>query len=55
MAAYRFDIGKNRLTAQINVNNILDKEYYKSGQTWTRLRIPVGEPLMVLGSLRLEF
>ncbi|BBA32145.1 hypothetical protein sS8_0177 [Methylocaldum marinum] len=55
MAAYRFDIGKNRLTAQINVNNILDMEYYKSGQTWTRLRIPVGEPLMVLGSLRLEF
>jgi len=55
MAAYKWQIGKNRLTAQVNVNNILDKEYYKSGQTWTRLRIPAGEPLAVLGSLRLEF
>lgn len=55
MAAYKWEIGKSRLTAQVNVNNILDKEYYKSGQTWTRLRIPAGEPLAVLGSLRLEF
>ncbi|WP_020564059.1 TonB-dependent siderophore receptor [Methylosarcina fibrata] len=55
MAAYKWQIGKSRLTAQVNVNNILDKEYYKSGQTWTRLRIPAGEPLSVLGSLRLEF
>ena len=55
MAAYKWEIGKSRLTAQVNINNILDKEYYKSGQTWTRLRIPAGEPLSVLGSLRLEF
>jgi iron complex outermembrane recepter protein len=55
MAAYKWEIGKSRLTAQVNVNNILDKEYYKSGITSTSLRIPVGEPLGVLGSLRLEF
>jgi iron complex outermembrane receptor protein len=55
MAAYKWEIGKSRLTAQVNVNNILDKEYYKSGQSWTRLRIPAGEPLAVMGSLKLEF
>ncbi|NOQ35618.1 MAG: TonB-dependent siderophore receptor [Methylococcaceae bacterium] len=55
MAAYKIKIGETNLTAQVNVNNILDKTYYESGQTWTRLRIPAGEPLSVLGSLRLEF
>lgn len=53
MAAYKWDIGKHRLTAQVNVNNILDKEYYIS-TTGSRLRIQVGEPLSILGSLRLE-
>lgn len=53
MAAYRFDVGKTRLTAQLNVNNILDKEYYKSAVT--RLRIGLGEPLTFLGSIRVEF
>lgn len=54
MAAYKWDIGKSRLTAQVNVNNILDKEYYSS-TIGSRLNIPVAEPLSVLGSLKLEF
>ncbi|NOS75464.1 MAG: TonB-dependent siderophore receptor [Methyloglobulus sp.] len=54
MAAYKWDIGKSHLTAQVNVNNILDKEYYAS-TIGSRLRIQAAEPLSVLGSLKLEF
>ncbi|HYE37045.1 TonB-dependent receptor [Methylocaldum sp.] len=58
MAAYRFDVGPTRLTAQINVNNILDKTYFKAANTLDgapQAGITVGEPLTVLGSLRLEY
>lgn len=58
MAAYRFNIGKTRLTAQLNVNNILDKFYYKTTDVIDgnpRGRISVGEPLMLMGSIKLEY
>ncbi len=32
-AAYHHKLGGSRLTAQINVNNVLDKEYYKTTNT----------------------
>lgn len=58
MAAYRFKIGKTRLTTQLNVNNILDKQYYKNTDVIDgnpRGRISVGEPLTLMGSIKLEF
>lgn len=53
MAAYRFHLGPYRLTAQVNVNNILDKEYFKYART--RAWILPAEPLTVVGSLRMDF
>lgn len=58
MAAYRFNVGPTRLTAQVNVTNILDKTYFKATNMLDgapRAGITVGEPLTVLGSLRLEY
>ena len=58
MAAYRFEVAKSRLTAQLNVNNILDKKYYESVNTndgAPRGQILAAEPLTVLGSIRLEY
>jgi iron complex outermembrane receptor protein len=58
MAAYRFRVGPTRMTAQVNVDNILDKTYYKSTDIIDgnpRGRITVAEPLTVLGSIRLEY
>lgn len=58
MAAYRFDVGKSRLTAQVNINNILDKEYVEYSDTFngiSRFNIFPAEPLTVLGAIRLEF
>lgn len=57
-AAYGWSVGGSRLTAQININNLLDKEYFKVTNVLDgnpRLGILPGDPLTVLGSLRLEF
>lgn len=54
MVAYVQPIGKTRLTAQVNVYNLLDKEYYTGSTSW----IPtanVGTPLSAMGSLKLEY
>jgi iron complex outermembrane receptor protein len=54
MAAYRWQFGPSRLTAQVNINNILDKEYFASGSGFLDTAFPA-EPLTVLGSIRVEF
>ena len=58
-AAYKWDIGESRLTAQLNVRNILDKSYFSGANTFDGSprgygNIP-GEPLTFLGSLKLEY
>ncbi len=53
MAAYRWKIGGSRLTAQVNINNLLDKEYFVTGGNRNFIRF--GDPITVLGSLRLEY
>jgi len=52
MAAYRFNIGKTRLTAQVNVNNVSDTQYYIQRASWSN---NPADPLMAFGSLRLEY
>jgi iron complex outermembrane receptor protein len=54
MAAYRWFIGRSRLTAQVNVNNVLDKDYF-SHSTESRFGALPGQPLTVLGSVRFEY
>ena len=54
MAAYTLPLKKTRLTAQINVNNVLDKDYYQ-GSGYNRNSITTGEPITAMGSLRLQF
>jgi iron complex outermembrane receptor protein len=58
MAAYQFNVGPSRLTAQVNVNNILDKTYFVAANTLDgapRAGITVGEPLTVIGSIRIDY
>jgi iron complex outermembrane receptor protein len=54
-AAYYFKLGGSRLTAQVNVNNILDKEYFNASQFFCCSTLHPGEPLTVLGSIRVEY
>jgi iron complex outermembrane receptor protein len=51
-AAYRYRIGPTHLTAQVNLNNVTDTEYFIMR---SRANNQPAEPLTVLGSLRLEY
>jgi iron complex outermembrane receptor protein len=53
MAAYTPHIGQHKLTFQVNINNLLDKEYYASAGG--RNAIIPGSPIGVLGSVKYEF
>ncbi|MDD2863125.1 MAG: TonB-dependent receptor [Methylococcales bacterium] len=55
MAAYVKPIGKTRLTTQVNLNNVLDKEYYSGATTQGASNTITGNPLSVMGSLKLEY
>ncbi|OAI07386.1 hypothetical protein A1353_06820 [Methylomonas methanica] len=54
MLAYVQPIGKTRLTAQVNVYNLLDKEYYTGSTSWLPTA-NVGAPISAMGSLKLEY
>lgn len=51
-AAYRHGIGPTNLTAQLNLNNVTDAEYFILR---SRANNQPAEPLTVIGSLRLEY
>lgn len=55
-AAYHWKLGASRLTAQLNVKNILDKEYFFANEPVNGgSSLLPGEPLTVIGSLRIEY
>lgn len=54
MAAYTHKIGHDRLTAQLNINNLLDKDYYANSSGSNLSAFP-GAPISVFGSLKYEF
>ena len=54
MVSYIHPIGKTKMTLQLNVNNLLDKDYYANSSGGRPSIIP-GSPRSVLGSLKLEF
>jgi iron complex outermembrane recepter protein len=53
LAAYTWKLGPTWLTAQINVENLLDKEYFKN--VVSSSEIHPGAPRTFLGSLRIEY
>ncbi|WP_426994612.1 TonB-dependent siderophore receptor [Methylomonas sp. CM2] len=55
MAAYVKPIGKTRLTTQLNINNVLDKEYYAGATRQGASNTITGNPITVMGSLKLEY
>lgn len=55
MAAYDWKLSNSRLIAQININNLLDKDYYV-GSAFSRSNgVTPGFPITALGTLRLEY
>jgi iron complex outermembrane recepter protein len=53
LASYGLNVGKSRVTFQLNANNLLDKTYYTGTNTGSM--IGVGAPRTFLGSVRVEF
>ncbi len=58
-AAYKWNIKKTKVTAQFNLRNLLDKQYYAStdpdANVAPALGVAPGTPLMAIGSLKVEF
>ena len=58
-AAYKWNIKQTRVTAQFNIRNLLDKQYYEStdpnNNVAPALGVAPGAPLMAIGSLQVEF
>ncbi len=55
MTSYAMKVGKTRVTAQLNVNNLFDKHYFPSSIGFGRERIVVGMPRVFMGSIRVEY
>ncbi|MGZ4968246.1 MAG: TonB-dependent siderophore receptor [Methylobacter sp.] len=58
-AAYKWNIKKTRVTTQLNIRNLLDKQYYAStdpnSNVAPNLGVYPGAPLTAIGSIRVEF
>ncbi|VUZ84354.1 hypothetical protein MELA_00725 [Candidatus Methylomirabilis lanthanidiphila] len=60
-AAYRWQIGRSRLIARLNLYNLLDQRYFESSNITDpftripRLGIVPGAPLTVLGSIQVAY
>ncbi len=54
LSRYSWTLGSSRMTAQLNVDNLFNKEYFPSSFNG-RNRIDTGAPRTFLGSLRVEF
>lgn len=55
MASYRFKMGDAHMTAQINVNNLFDEDYYDGSGGTSRTYIYAAEPRTYVASLKIEF
>jgi len=55
LTSYAMKVGKTRVTAQLNINNLFDKEYFPSSSSGSLARIAVGMPRVFLGSVRVEY
>lgn len=54
LTSYSWKVGNSKLTTQLNVDNLLDKEYFPSA-AFSRNAIEVGSPRTFMGSVRVEY
>jgi iron complex outermembrane receptor protein len=55
MASYIFPLRKSNLTLQVNIRNLLDRNYFEASGEFLRGRIAPGSPLAVMSSIRFAF
>ena len=54
-AAYKLKLGDHKVTAQLNINNLLDKKYYVADPSQGRASVFQAEPLKATASVKFEF
>jgi iron complex outermembrane receptor protein len=62
LAAYSLNVGKSRVTAQLNVNNLLDKHYYSGLSSngvgligYKAAYADFGQPSTFMGSINVQY
>jgi iron complex outermembrane recepter protein len=61
LAAYSLNVGKSKINAQLNVNNLLDKHYFTGLQTSGGLigfqqgNVDFGQPRTFMGSINIQY
>ncbi len=57
LAAYSLNVGKSKVTAQLNVKNLLDKYYLLGGgvDSTTGMFATFGQPRYFMGSIGMQF
>jgi iron complex outermembrane recepter protein len=55
MASYSFPLRKSNLILQVNIHNLLNRDYFEASGDFLRGRIVPGSPLAVMSSIRFEF
>jgi iron complex outermembrane receptor protein len=55
MASYSFPLNKSNLTLQVNIHNLLNRNYFEASGDFFRGRIAPGSPTAVVSSIRFEF
>jgi iron complex outermembrane recepter protein len=55
MASYSFPLSKSNLILQVNLHNLLNRNYFEASGDFLRGRIAPGSPLAVMSSIRFEF
>lgn len=53
MAGYEWKVGPSKVSAQLNIENLLDKEYFQDG--FGPIESDFGSPRAYIGSVRVEF
>jgi iron complex outermembrane receptor protein len=55
MVNYNFHLRKSNLALQVNIHNLLDRNYFEASGDFWRSRIAPGSPLAVMSSIRFAF
>ncbi len=55
MVSYNWRVAGSKLTTQFNVNNLLDKDYFRGSSSSDRSGAFPGNPITFIGSVRLDF
>ena len=58
MTGYSIQVGKSKITAQLNVNNLLDKSYFTNATPYATSGFGYGTfstPRMFMGSINIQY